>query len=912
MTRGRSSRILAHYFFATYVLILLLCLPYLRRAWLPDFGSDVYALALDLTQTALYLMPALLLTRLAHGVLVRRCPADDSSAGPHLAVCAIAVVLTTFTAVAISADCRIFEIFGFHLNGFVLNLVTTPGGVDSMGLGAAGVASFVRVVAGLAAIDLALMWGAQRIARPEGRPAGVLRRRLYCWGVAALAVVALGERATYAIGESQSRGSILAQANAFPFYFPITARNLLLDIGLGGERDDDALEIDPGTSRLRYPLAPLRIEPPAHPPNVVWLVGESLRWDTLDPEIMPATSDLARNAWRFSRHYSGGNGTRMGMFSMFYGLHGPYWFEFLAERRSPVLMDVLQQQGYQLGLFTSARFSYPEFDRTIFANVPSQDLHDSADNYEATDWERGWRNDRARVSDLLAFLEARDRTRPFFAFMFFESTHYRYYFPDESVVRTPYARDLDLDDLASEENAELSHARYVNAAHHLDSQIARILDALRQEGRLRRHDRPDHRRPRRGVLREGSQGTQLRVPRGADPRAAGALDPGRRRPHRRASDQPRGHRADSSAAARGEEPDCGLRARPGSAGRRVARVHRRRGLVPHRALVAAVQADPAALGRRAAADEHAHRARRRAARRSGRGLPGRAAGPAPRPRRAAALPRPGSRIITTSLLILWRSRASKPAMPDPGQAPLATRAPLRFPAHARAASSRRRAGRWPSAGPESLTVSAVAHAAGINRTTAYQHFRTRDELVRAVTEELIAEVAAYLEGQRPIVEHIDCVAGYFLEHPELARLAIYWLLSDSPIPRAGMEVFHQETRRLVEGGGARNDADPEMLGHLMMGVAVLWPLHARIEFEDADARRAATARLARELKRVLLYGLLRPEEWPSLVARSRARARARRAPHPEEPVTAIRSIPSAMRTATIRTRPTRSCGVTVR
>ena len=169
-------------------------------------------------------------------------------------------------------------------------------------------------------------------------------------------------------------------------------------------------------------------------------------------------------------------------------------------------------------------------------------------------------------------------------------------------------------------------------------------------------------------------------------------------------------------------------------------------------------------------------------------------------------------------------------------------------------------------GPESLTVSGVAHAAGINRTTAYQHFRTRDELVRAVTEELIGEVAAYLEGQQPIVEHIDDIAGYFLEHPELARLALHWLLSETPPPRAALELLLQETRRLVGGGGAREDADPEMLGHLMTSVAVLWPLHARIEFEDAAARRAATARFARELKRLLLYGLLRPEEWPHLVA----------------------------------------------
>jgi AcrR family transcriptional regulator len=155
-------------------------------------------------------------------------------------------------------------------------------------------------------------------------------------------------------------------------------------------------------------------------------------------------------------------------------------------------------------------------------------------------------------------------------------------------------------------------------------------------------------------------------------------------------------------------------------------------------------------------------------------------------------------------------------------------------------------------GPESLTVSAVAHAAAINRTTAYQHFRTRDDLVSEVTRELIGEVGAYLAGRRPVVEHMDEIAEYFLEHPELARLALHWLLSESPIPREGTNLLLAETRRLLDSGGARRDADPEMLGHLMMGVAVLWPLYARVEFEDDVARRAATARLARELKRVLL------------------------------------------------------------
>jgi AcrR family transcriptional regulator len=169
-------------------------------------------------------------------------------------------------------------------------------------------------------------------------------------------------------------------------------------------------------------------------------------------------------------------------------------------------------------------------------------------------------------------------------------------------------------------------------------------------------------------------------------------------------------------------------------------------------------------------------------------------------------------------------------------------------------------------GPESLTVSAVAHAGGINRTTAYQHFRTRDDLVGAVTEELSEELRAYFAMHRPMVEHIDAIAGYFLEHPELARLALHWLLSDSPIQYPGLEMFRADTRKAIEEGAVRADADAEMLSHLLTSVAVLWPLTSRIEFEDVEARRAATVRLARELKRLLLYGLLRPEQWPHLAA----------------------------------------------
>ena len=182
-------------------------------------------------------------------------------------------------------------------------------------------------------------------------------------------------------------------------------------------------------------------------------------------------------------------------------------------------------------------------------------------------------------------------------------------------------------------------------------------------------------------------------------------------------------------------------------------------------------------------------------------------------------------------------------------------------------------------GPESLTVSAVARAAELNRTTAYQHYRTRDELVAAITDELVGEAVRLLVDPRPLHERIDFLTLHALEHPEFARLALHLVLTESPFPREAWDHAVAELRRLSEDPGGQDGVDPEMLLHVLMSVGILWPLHARSEFPDAAAARRATERLIREVKRLLLYGLFRPDAWPELVA-SLAPARPERARRP--------------------------------
>lgn len=94
---------------------------------------------------------------------------------------------------------------------------------------------------------------------------------------------------------------------------------------------------------------------------------------------------------------------RMALFVMFYGLYGSYWSSVLAENRPPVIMDVLRQLGYQFLLCTSAKFTYPEFDQTIFYNVPKENMHQSGRG--------GFKNDRENVSRIINFIKNRNRKK---------------------------------------------------------------------------------------------------------------------------------------------------------------------------------------------------------------------------------------------------------------------------------------------------------------------------------------------------------------------------------------------------------------------------------------------------------------------------------------------------------------------
>jgi AcrR family transcriptional regulator len=169
-------------------------------------------------------------------------------------------------------------------------------------------------------------------------------------------------------------------------------------------------------------------------------------------------------------------------------------------------------------------------------------------------------------------------------------------------------------------------------------------------------------------------------------------------------------------------------------------------------------------------------------------------------------------------------------------------------------------------GPEAMTISEVAHRAGINRGTAYQHFRTRDELAAAVRRWFGETLTPMLTADRPVGERIDSFLAFFVEHPEFARLWIHEILASSEAaPNESWESFIATLEAFTRSGRSQPGIDPEMLGRILVAAPLVWSLWAHKAAGAAAARRAAARRFGREIKRLLLFGVMKPEEWPAMV-----------------------------------------------
>lgn len=389
-------------------------------------------------------------------------------------VISVAVAMSLLVALVLLIDTQVYLLYRFHINPGVLNLLLGGAARETfvfpvvMYVQAATVA--VVVAAGLAALAM-FLW--RRIRDSRTNP--LLVRSI----VTLVAVCTVTFHGVHIWADAASHEPIIEQTAVLPIHSAATAKRFLRGSGfvVRPARTPELRGVS-DRSELSYPLQPLRCDHSAPAPNIVFIVIDSWRFDAMNATVTPNITGFSHRAVRFDDHQSGGNATRIGIFSLFYSIPGTYWHEMLHEQRRPAFIDELQRRDYDIQVFRSAPIYSPEFDRTVFAHIAIDRIRSDGDN--PADW------DRDLTDDFVRYLRDRNDgwTKPLFAFLFYDSPHSFQLPAGYPLAFVPSAPNVNYLRLSSKTDAKPLLNRYLNSVHFVDSLVGEVLEAMQSHGLL--------------------------------------------------------------------------------------------------------------------------------------------------------------------------------------------------------------------------------------------------------------------------------------------------------------------------------------------------------------------------------------------------------------------------------------------
>lgn len=362
---------------------------------------------------------------------------------------------------------QVYKIYRFHINGFILNLLTGPGAGDIFDFDTKLYLTEGVLLLGIVALCIGLWWIAGRMQTKWSH-----RHTLCSIGIIIASLLIANGCHTY--GSFVIKPSIVKSARLIPYYFPLSATSLLKDLGV--ERHITEVGGMSGDGDLNYPLHQLQVDTAtAQRPNIVFILIDAWSKRALTEECMPHLWQLAHEEQWYQNHVSCSNGTRYAVFSMFTGIQPYYFTAFEASRTSPLLIDCLLHEGYDFRAYPSATLKSPPFDRILFQHVPNL----------RTDTEGGsaYERDQRIKKDLIADLSTlRDGKKPFFAFIFFDLLH-AYGLPKELLNRfQPSWEYGNFSVLNNDMDPTPFWNLYRNSAYQTDLMVHEVIQELKRLG----------------------------------------------------------------------------------------------------------------------------------------------------------------------------------------------------------------------------------------------------------------------------------------------------------------------------------------------------------------------------------------------------------------------------------------------
>ena len=352
----------------------------------------------------------------------------------------LSAILATAGMTLLLIDSEVFTRFHLHLNPVVWELVINP---DQNEMARDWQLMFISVPVILLIEMLFATWSWQKLR-------SLTRRRHFAKPVAALFFVSfIATHVMYIWADANFYRPITMQRANLPLSYPMTARRFLEKHGLLDAQDYQRRLVEQGNPEavsVQYPLSDLRYLDMGSGQNVLLITVDGLNYARYEKQ-MPQLASFAGQNVNFTQHMSAGNNADNGYFGLFYGISPSYMDGVMSARIPAALITALNQQGYQLGLFSSDGFSSPLYRQALLSDFSLPPAKSQSDAQTADQWIKWLSHD------------AQEDTR-WFSWVSLNGTA---------------ALDTDTPGFAR---------KYPRAAADVDAQIARVLDALRASGKM--------------------------------------------------------------------------------------------------------------------------------------------------------------------------------------------------------------------------------------------------------------------------------------------------------------------------------------------------------------------------------------------------------------------------------------------
>ncbi|EGM0605957.1 cardiolipin transport protein PbgA [Escherichia coli] len=352
----------------------------------------------------------------------------------------LSVILATAGMTLLLIDSEVFTRFHLHLNPIVWQLVINP---DENEMARDWQLMFISVPVILLLELVFATWSWQKLR-------SLTRRRRFARPLAAFLFIAfIASHVVYIWADANFYRPITMQRANLPLSYPMTARRFLEKHSLLDAQEYQRRLIEQGNPdavSVQYPLSELRYRDMGTGQNVLLITVDGLNYSRFEKQ-MPALAGFAEQNISFTRHMSSGNTTDNGIFGLFYGISPSYMDGILSTRTPAALITALNQQGYQLGLFSSDGFTSPLYRQALLSDFSMPSVRTQSDEQTATQW----------INWLGRYAQEDNR---WFSWVSFNGTN--------------------IDD----SNQQAFARKYSRAAGNVDDQINRVLNALRDSGKL--------------------------------------------------------------------------------------------------------------------------------------------------------------------------------------------------------------------------------------------------------------------------------------------------------------------------------------------------------------------------------------------------------------------------------------------